>query len=106
MAFQRLARAEHVIFIGYSFPITDIAASFLFREALGHLTPSQIQIVNFATSDEGKRAVVSAYREVFPELPDEQFDFRGALEWSCELACAQASEYHAEGAGNESGKRD
>jgi hypothetical protein len=35
-----LKLAQHVTFVGYSLPITDIAAGTLFREALGHLRPS------------------------------------------------------------------
>jgi hypothetical protein len=40
------------------------------------------------------------------DFSDGQFDFRGALEWSCELVHAEASEHHTEGTGNESSKRD
>ena len=85
LAYKTLKDAEEVAFLGYSLPRTDIAASFLFREALSALPTDCIRVVNLAANDEEKAAIKSVYREVFPEIKDNQFDFRGALEWAKEL---------------------
>jgi hypothetical protein len=53
-AYDVLTTAEQVIFLGYSFP-----------------TPMWLQA-----------RIEGAYRRVFPDLKDSQFEFGGALEWS------------------------
>jgi len=79
LAYQTLSQAEEVSFIGYSLPITDIAASFLFSEALNHLPPSQIKVVNKSDT------VREAYLRVFPDLNEGQFYIRDALDWCSQL---------------------
>jgi len=85
LAYETLQAAEEVVFVGYSLPRTDIASSFLFREALSLLPIDRLRVVNLASTDEEKTAIRTAYREIFPEMADDQFDFRGALEWAMEL---------------------
>ena len=81
-AYQKLSEAEQVVFIGYSLPVTDIAASFLFGEALQHLTSCQIKVVNLSQHEEAKQALQDAYRKILPGLTDNQFEFRDAREWA------------------------
>ena len=82
LAYQTLGQAERVVFLGYSLPPADVAAAFLFREACGDLRPAQVRVVNLASSEEARREVRAAYRQVFPDLPDAQFVFQDAREWA------------------------
>ena len=82
LALQALSRAEQVIFVGYSLPSTDVAAGFLFSEALEKLNPQQLRVVNNATRDEEKQIVITSYRKVFPKIAVDQFEFRDAREWA------------------------
>jgi len=77
-AFRALARARLVIFVGYSFPPSDFAARFLFTEAIPD--GCEIRVVNYAAEgdEQQKERLKAAYRQVFPGLEDEQFDFAGA----------------------------
>jgi hypothetical protein len=89
IAHRELSQAERVIFIGYSLPLTDIAAGVLFRESLVRRPRPEVRVVNYGV-DENSRAVVrESYRDVCPWLADDQFDFRGAMQWSREW-CARA----------------
>lgn len=81
LAKDALSKASQVYFVGYSMPLTDLAASFLFNEALegrSHI----IRIINLATKNEDKEQIRSSYRRVFPKLGDDQFEFGGALQWA------------------------
>ncbi len=89
LAYTALSRAEEVIFVGYSLPLTDIAASFLFGEGLQNCPVSQIRVVNLAEEEAARETLRDAYRKVFPEISDEQFDYRGALDWSRDLVGEQ-----------------
>jgi len=89
LAYAAMSRAEEVIFVGYSLPLTDIAASFLFGEGLQNCPVSQIRVVNLAEEEAAKETLRDAYRKVFPEISDEQFDYRGALDWSRDLVSEQ-----------------
>lgn len=84
-AYQVLAEAHQVVFIGYSFPTTDIAVRTLFDEALKDLPRTDISVVNYASEQGERQAIIDRYRTVVGDIPDEQFDFRGALEWSRDL---------------------
>jgi hypothetical protein len=69
-AYEVLEEADHVVFIGYSMPLTDVGGGFLFRESLDHLHPREdITIVGYAQSEEERTnppaALVDAYRAVF-----------------------------------------
>jgi hypothetical protein len=85
-AFDALKSATKVTFVGYSLPVTDIAAGTLFRETLaGRLTPDDIKVVDFAKDPE-KPAKLNQLREsyckVFHGLTDAQIDLRGGLAWA------------------------
>lgn len=82
LAYGELEEADGVVFLGYSLPPADPAATSLFREACGHLRPSQVQVVNLARSEEDRYQLRAAYRQVFPGLTDDRFDFCDAREWS------------------------
>ena len=92
LAYDELTKADEIIFIGYSLPITDLAATFLFSEAIRDETISNIKVVNSSPTEESRTGILEAYRRVFPGITDEQFDFRGAREWSKELIAAESVE--------------
>jgi hypothetical protein len=82
LALTTLRQAKRLVFIGYSMPLTDIAASFLFREGTQHL--DQASAIRVVTIDEGKaklNRLVGAYKQVFPQITREQFDLSGAVQW-------------------------
>lgn len=80
LAKEILKNSHEVVFVGYSMPVTDLAASFLFSEALGERAHI-VRAVNLADKEEDRERVRSAYRKVFPKMRDDQFDFEGALKW-------------------------
>ena len=82
LAYEMLQKAHSVTFVGYSFPSTDIAAQTLFSEALRDIPKSAISVVNFARKGADKNRIVERYRRILGRIPDQQFDFRGALTWS------------------------
>lgn len=88
LAKERLALASRVYFVGYSMPMTDLAGTFLFSETLGskvHL----IRVINLAQPEKEREQIRMAYRKVFPNLQDEQFDFDGALAWANRASATQ-----------------
>lgn len=83
-AYEELKSATKVVFIGYSLPLTDLATTFLMREALQNIDQSNIEIVNSASNNDDlfKKEIIHRYKEVFPKIDEEkQFKFNGALEW-------------------------
>ncbi len=89
-ASKELSTAARVIFLGYSFPVTDLAARFLFSEAVS--SDADIRVVNLTPDDEQKTELKRAYKQVFPELGDDQFEFQDALKWCREtVASGRAS---------------
>jgi len=81
-AFAALASADLVVFVGYSFPVTDIAARFLFTEAIRPET--RLQVVNHARTETSQAALRARYREALG-VQHHQFTFEDALEWSRRL---------------------
>ena len=81
-AFDVLARAHKVTFVGYSFPTTDMASQTLFSEALKDLPASAIQVVNIARGRKERNRIVERYRSILGDIPDSQFQFDGAVKWS------------------------
>lgn len=86
LAINVLRRAKRVVFIGYSLPLTDVAAGFLFREGLRHLEPATaITVVDFARDDRDREEKLSrlleAYRAVFRGIGADRFHFSGAAAW-------------------------
>lgn len=88
LAFKALESAHEVTFLGYSFPTTDVAARTLFSEALKDLPREDIHIVNLASADSDIRSTRTAYRSVLGDIPDDQFQFDGALDWIRRLPAA------------------
>ncbi len=82
LAYKTLSEAVEIIFIGYSLPLTDLAAKFLFAEAIQ--PDAKITVVNKAETDEEKEKLKADYRKVFPKIKDDQFDFRDAIDWATE----------------------
>ena len=85
LAYEKLARAHSVSFVGYSFPTTDMASQTLFSEALKDIPTSAIRVVNLARGREARNRIIERYRSVLGDIPDSQFQFNGALKWSEEL---------------------
>ena len=92
LAYEELAKADEITFIGYSLPITDLAATFLFSEAVQERVIPNISVVNYPSNNEVRNAIMDSYKRVFPGIRDEQFDFRDALEWSNELMATEGGE--------------
>jgi hypothetical protein len=85
LACEALEKAEKVTFVGYSLPITDIAAGTLFRETLSHLDVSKVQVVDWATeaeADEKRDQLHRSYREVFRGFTPDRIDLTGGLAWA------------------------
>jgi len=85
-AFDTLKAAKQVVFIGYSLPVTDIAAAFLFREGLNHLPDyKSIFVIDFAPDEVQKDAkvesLVSSYVKVFRGFNAGQVSCEGAVQW-------------------------
>jgi len=83
LAYQALSQADQVVFVGYSLPVTDIAAGFLFGEAIRPDT--RVNVVNLhvngdASGDE-RRALCTRYGAIFPWLTNSEFAFDGAVAW-------------------------
>jgi hypothetical protein len=82
-AYEMLEKAERVVFLGYSCPLTDVASIHLFSEAI-RCPVGNIKVVDYnpKNSRKVKTRIQEAYRRVFPKLSASQFDFRGALDWA------------------------
>ena len=89
LAFESLATAENVTFVGYSFPPTDLAARTLFSEALRDLPRDGIGVVGLAEERADRDSLKSRYRSVLGDIPDHRFFFDGAVEWTRSLADAR-----------------
>ena len=100
LAYQVLRQADRVVFVGYSFPVTDLAARFLFTETLqrGEQSP-KIEVVNFASAEEQRERVRENYRAVVPWIEDHQFDFEGARSWSLRFVDSIRNSRSSEGTG-------
>ena len=72
---------KEIIFVGYSFPLTDVTAGFLFGEAIHEKAIPKIVVVNKAEGAREKEAVMTSYRRIFPQLKNSQFCFNGAVAW-------------------------
>ena len=89
LAYEELEKAERVIFVGYSFPVTDLAARFLFSETLlRDKGGPAIGVVNLKSSKNERETLMQDYRKAFPTIDDGQFDFQGARNWSREFVAA------------------
>ncbi|MFC2041557.1 hypothetical protein ACFLTY_04485 [Chloroflexota bacterium] len=86
LAYRALTAAQHIVFLGYSMPVTDIASGFLFGEALKKLPASNFKIVNHCNTEVTQKDLEQAYKRVFPQISHAQFEFVDALDWVRELA--------------------
>ena len=86
LAYKALTAAQHIVFLGYSMPATDIASGFLFGEALKKLPVSNFKIVNHCNTEATQKDLEQAYRRVFPQISLAQCEFVDALEWVHGLA--------------------
>lgn len=82
LARQKVRAADRVIFVGYSFPPTDLAARFLFSESIAASKRSGIHVVDLATSEDTRERLRRTYRSVFGRLTDDQFEWDGAVKWA------------------------
>lgn len=75
---------DGVVFVGYSCPVTDLAATFL----LGSTVPlkgSRVTVVNKPEDSKGEQQVKETYRKIFPNIEESGFRFIDALAWAQEL---------------------
>jgi len=88
LALVTLKEARRVTFVGYSLPVTDIAAMTLFSESLGHLSPADVKVVDHACGEDVEKAtqrVLDSYKKLFPEITKDQIDLRGGLAWGMDV---------------------
>ena len=77
-AYNLIAQADEIVFLGYSFPITDIAARVLFGESVR--SDVKVKVVNLA-SGEDKVRITGSYKQVFPTIEDSDFYWTNARDW-------------------------
>lgn len=82
LAYKILQEADAVFFLGYSLPITDIAAGFLFSEGLSNLDPSKITIVTKPMNKKAKENIQTSYLQIFPRIKKNQFVFEDIRIWA------------------------
>ena len=75
---------DGVVFVGYSCPVTDLAASFLFSDTVP-LNGSNVTVVNKAENPKSKQQVKEVYQNLFPRMQESGFQFIDALEWAQDL---------------------
>ena len=82
LAYKALKEAKEVVFIGYSMPLTDIAAGFLFREALS--SGCKVMVVDLRKDEQSKRALRDNFHHMFAGRAfqkDMDFFTKGAVKW-------------------------
>jgi hypothetical protein len=84
-AYKILEEAQRVVFVGYSFPDTDLGTSVLFREPFQRSPEPEILVVNKAKTTGEQTSTIDRYKRYFPSLKDEHFDFRGGVDWCNDL---------------------
>lgn len=82
IAYEQLEMADSVTFVGYSLPVTDIAARFLFRESLASGKAKQIKVIDVIDKPAPQERLISQYKSILPDLTEKLFDFGGALKWA------------------------
>lgn len=78
---EELAEAEDVTFVGYSFPPTDLAARFLFGEAIRPERRGSIRVVNKLPARKERATLRASYESVFGPMAAHQFSWGGAARW-------------------------
>ncbi len=89
-AYESVSLADHLIFVGYSFSPTDMAAKFLFSEACQPPPDCKITVVNNAGVHERNDQYIQeklrvAYGRVFGEAQQIDFKFMDAQDWCKKL---------------------
>jgi hypothetical protein len=92
-AYDSLRKAERVVFIGYAFSPTDIAARFLFSEAMHAAQACEIVVVNHVGVKGGTKKEREyeqekfrvRYRRVFGKHREYKWQFVDAKEWCASL---------------------
>jgi len=85
-----LKQAEQVVFVGYSFPVTDIASCFLFAESIS--PGCRVRVVNYTNNKKVQKEIRDRYRKIFSNIRPEYFEFDGALNWANKLIQHEESE--------------
>jgi hypothetical protein len=84
-AFKLIQNADQIIFVGYSFPVTDMAATQLFMEGVKHNSPQhpKLSVIDLKETKEDKSELKKRFRKLFPILKDKKnaFHFDGAENW-------------------------
>lgn len=80
-AYRTLSEAERVIFIGYSCPVTDLAANFLFSQTLSPKRDKVTVVDREKVDAQEQQEFKERYRQIIPMLHDDQFHFTGARKW-------------------------
>lgn len=86
LALQELRNATEVTFLGYSMPATDVAAQWLFGEALRRPTrsidPVNIRVVAWTKPDDAFASLRERYCDVLPEMRNQnRFEKMDARDW-------------------------
>jgi hypothetical protein len=75
---DRLSMADRIVFLGYSFPLTDLSSRTLFREATAMREDVELEVVNIRNDDSVR--LEERYKDLFkPHVPT--FDYSGVVEW-------------------------
>jgi hypothetical protein len=74
-----------------SCPITDLAVNFLLSETIPLKGP-RVTVVNNEKGVTNQERLKTAYRNIFPNIEDGQFQFRDALEWAREEVAKRKQE--------------
>jgi hypothetical protein len=98
------ANADVVTFVGYSFPLTDLSAQFLFRETIPPQKRLSVNVVDYRVSEVDRDSLVARYQEVLPGMCMDQFDFGGAVEWARQKVHSAISESQREDSENPVGE--
>ena len=78
LAYQKLREANEVAFIGYSLPVTDIAAATLFNEAVQ--PTAKVTVINRGETDEAQLRTRNVYQAALSR-DDIEFVFEDARAW-------------------------
>ncbi|MBU0527790.1 hypothetical protein KKE92_04875 [Candidatus Micrarchaeota archaeon] len=78
LARKTLQDSSKITFVGYSMPLTDATAKFLFTETLWD---KEIFIITSPKERASQKELITAYKRVFPKLTEENFIFSGAVDW-------------------------
>lgn len=84
LAASALQGAERVTFIGYSLPVTDLAAQFLFGESIE--APGRVHVVSRQADNQSRANLRSTYEGLFGRMHSNQFEYDGAEVWADRIA--------------------